>query len=437
MFFQCQHQFMQTEFQFIASNARKFRRFYEQPTLLFKAVNELSRHEIETAFKQVADPDIPFQPVHLLRAEIARQLLEGTVITPEIVEEIKEKIRQKDKIYFSRLSKEFFKKLRSHPKRKQDMFVNFKNAWAVFFPFLYNSDMAENVRKNIGKLARNLHNALAVKSWDYSIKDFTETRNFLSCEIAFYPLFKNPSHKLFLRINADPHAGSCFKNKEFVKGVGNYNEAFEVLKEIKGDVEKRNEESKCYYKLSSGTHAQKWREFFKNGIVAIDFPAVGDVNKYDSSEELRAAAGTQARILWLFKNANIGDVIFVNNGVNECIGIGIINGEYYYDANSGDFKHKRKVTWLTDKKYTYHGDSFFKNLFRRNTFSTTKMGEFLIREYVKMYPELADIFKKYNLQSHKENSFKSIVSEPKPEFRPTRENAIYKQYNFKNDEDKP
>jgi MoxR-like ATPase len=429
---------MQTGFQLIVSQAKNFRRLYEQPALLFKTVNELPRHEIEIIFKNVADAAKPFHPVNLLRAEIARQLLEGTVITPEIVEEIKEKIRQKDKIYFSRLSKDFFKKLKAYPKRKRDMFVDFKNAWTVFFPFFYGEVLKENVEKNLGEIAQNLQQELALKVYNTSIQDFAATRNFLSCEIAFAPAFKNSPHELYLRLNAAPEAGSCFKTKkDFTQNVSNFSEALAVLKSIKSDVIQRNEESKCYYKFSPGTHAQKWREFFKNGIAAIHFPAVGDVNKYDSQEELKAAAGAQTRMLWLFKNANIGDVIFANNGVNTCLGIGIFNGEYYYDAQSDDFKHKRKVTWLTDKKYTYHGGATFKNLFRRDTFSATKMSEFLLTEYGKMYPELVEVFKKHNLQTHEENSFKNIISEPKPEFKTTREKTVFKTYNFKSDADKP
>ncbi|MES2765555.1 MAG: AAA family ATPase [Bacteroidota bacterium] len=429
---------MQTQFQYLTNQAKEFRQFYEKPPMLFKAVNELPRHEIEVVFKEFANPEIPFQPVSLLRAEIARQLLEGTVITPQIVEEIKEKIRQKDKIYFSRLSKDFFKKLRNYPKRKRDMFVNFKNVWAVFFPFFYTTVLKENVRGNLKQLCEKLQSDLALKDYKCTWNDFTETRNFLSCEIAFAPAFKNSSHELFLRINVNPQAGRCFKNStKFLQDIASYNEAVAVLKDVKNDVIQRNEESKCFYKFSPGTHAQKWRDFFKNGIAAIDFAAVGDVQKYDSQEELKAAAGTQTRNLWLFKNANFGDVIFANNGVNTCIGIGIIDGEYYCDSAAEDFKHKRKVQWLTDKKYTYHGGHSFKNLFRRDTFSATKMGGFLLDEYAKMYPELTEVFKKHNLQFLEEGTFKNIVSEPKAEFKTTREKAVFKKYTFKNDEDKP
>ena len=61
--------------------------------------------------------------------------------------------------------------------------------------------------------------------------------------------------------------------------------------------------------------------------------------------------------LWLFKTANVGDVVFATKGVNTCIGVGLIEGDYYYDKDIDGYNHRRKVNWITDKVYQYKSDT--------------------------------------------------------------------------------
>ena len=111
------------------------------------------------------------------------------------------------------------------------------------------------------------------------------------------------------------------------------------------------------------------------------------------------AISNQAGNLWCFKTANKGDVVFANKGVNTCLGIGIIESDYYYDENTNGYNHRRKVNWLTDKVYQYKSKTHkdYKTLFRPDTFSPTRPWEFLLSEYARMYPELISVFHKQNL----------------------------------------
>src|SRR5690606_14551181 len=70
-----------------------------------------------------------------------------------------------------------------------------------------------------------------------------------------------------------------------------------------------------------------------------------------------------------------------------------------FDSQAQGYKHRRKVKWITNKVYQYKSNSLkgYKRLFRPDTFSPTKVWEFLLNEYARLYPELVDVFTKHNL----------------------------------------
>ena len=133
---------------------------------------------------------------------------------------------------------------------------------------------------------------------------------------------------------------------------------------------------------------------------------VADISGIRSRKELNEKAGlpegslsNNTWNLWLFKQANAGDVVFATKGLYVCLGIGIITGEYYYLEDDISYSHKRKIDWITDKIYHYKPGSYsnYATLFRPDTFSPTLVGEFLFNEYIRLYPELQEVFKKHNL----------------------------------------
>lgn len=91
---------MQTQFQYVTEQAKKYNQFVEQPATLLKAVNEIPQNIIEDIYKEYGDPENNFQPVNLLRAEIARELMNGVTINENLVEDIQEKIRNKEQAIF-------------------------------------------------------------------------------------------------------------------------------------------------------------------------------------------------------------------------------------------------------------------------------------------------------------------------------------------------
>ncbi|MGV8994521.1 MAG: AAA family ATPase [Flavobacterium sp.] len=412
---------MQTQFQYIVDLAKQYNRYSENPDVLYMALNNLPDQVISEIYKEYGNPENRFQPVNLLRAEIAKQILNQLPVNADFINDIKEKIRKKDVTYFNYLPPAFINELQAYPVGKRDMFANWQKPWSTLHTFFFNkwTKQKENVQNYLDQIGKDLLQKLDLKDYTYSKFDFQGPSNFgdVRSWIALYPIIKN-SHKdayqFFINFCSDPEvgivAGHSLKNAKpnQFKKVNNYLNVLTYFEDVKTQVIKLNQESRNYFKFSPGSQASEWEEFYTDKIAAVDYSniSIGDLNKFEDKNTMLKKAGFDEGVasgqvdnLWFFKTANKGDVVFANKGVNTCLGIGIIESDYYYDKTADGYNHRRKINWLTDKVYQYKSNTHkdYKTLFRPDTFSPTKPWEFLLSEYVRMYPELVPIFQKQNL----------------------------------------
>ena len=91
---------MEIEFQYIIDLAKRCHQFVQNPKQLYDALNELPVDEVNDIYTEYGDPESRFQPVNILRSEVAKRLKERKRVDETIVEEIKNKIRSKDKEFF-------------------------------------------------------------------------------------------------------------------------------------------------------------------------------------------------------------------------------------------------------------------------------------------------------------------------------------------------
>ncbi len=167
--------------------------------------------------------------------------------------------------------------------------------------------------------------------------------------------------------------------------------------------------------------------------MSVDFSNydTGSLNQYKTYEELGSRVNIQkprmsnhVGSMLNFRDAHIDDVIIANSGLNKVLGIGIIVGLYKYknDSPSPYDRHYRAVTWLADQPWENRGSLFpdsDKNIFRPDTFSTTRVGPQILKEYVKQYPQYRPVFEKYGLLQpiHSETTVEtmshSVTSYPK------------------------
>lgn len=437
---------MQIQFQYITDLSKQFQMYSDQSLLLYRAINSLHQNFVEDIYKEYGDPGRDFKPVTLLRAEIARRLLKGEQVSELLVNEIKNKIRTKDIAYFSTYKENFLKQLEDYELFKRDLFANWQNPWSIFHCFFYRGTAKENVQNYLDQISLDLIKKLGLNDYTFHNVDFQGASNFGSafCWLALYPITKEShkdSYQFFLRLSANPEsgrmAGFSMKNHEpnELKPTKSYDELVSWLQAVKPGILSLNKSSRNYFKFAPGVQASEWNKFYSEGIAAIDYSGfeLPDLNNYSSREEINIAVGlpgdsrsTQTWNLWLFKTANIGDVVFATKGVNTCLGIGIIEGNYFYDNASGSgYNHKRKINWITDKVYQYKSNTLktYATLFRPDTFSPSKVREFLLGEYVRMYPELTALFEKYKLPFTIDNPATSVVEEPEANYESVSEEA--------------
>jgi 5-methylcytosine-specific restriction protein B len=423
---------MQTQFQYITDLAKQYRGYTENPISLYAAINSLPKNIVEEIYKEYGDPDRDFKPVNLLRAEIARRILQGETASEALVNEIKDNIRTKNVDYFNHYKEDFLKQIQEYELFKRDLFANWQNPWSIFHSYFYRGTIRETVLNYLEQIAKDLLAKLELKDYIFHKVDFQGATNFGSdfCWIALYPITKEShkdSYQFFVRLDASPEAGQIagWSVKEpkpnNLKPIATYDDAYNLLQKLKPEITKLNKESRNYFKFAPGSQASEWEKFHNENIIAIDFN-FDDLNKFESREEMNKEIGlkdddksNKTWNLWLFKTANIGDVVFATKGVNTCLGIGIIEGSYFFDGIWDNFNHRRKVKWITDKVYQYKSNTLknYKNLFRPDTFSPTIVYEFILNEYVRLYPELASIFAANNLKFTAEKTGTTpIVSEP-------------------------
>lgn len=430
---------METQFQYIADLAKQYNGYSEKTNELFTAINSLPKNVVEDIYKEYGDPDRDFKPVNLLRAEIARRLDEGELVDEKIIELIKDKIRERDTDFFASFSAKLKEGLISYKetKGKGDYFTAWNNHWRVLYVFFFRGQTKETVNIYLQQIGNDLKTKLNLNDYDLHTVDFNGPANFGStyCWIALYSITKyshKDSYQFFLQIDTISKAGLLAgwsiqdpkPNK--LKGISTYDEALFYLRELEPEIIKLNKSSRNYFKFAPGSQASEWERFYKAGIAAVDYSSFnfGDISKANSIQDLNKVAGlppesqsNQTWNLWLLKSANNGDVVFANKGVNTCLGIGIIKSDYYFDEKAGGYNHRRKVNWITDKVYQYKPNSLdyptggkYKTLFRPDTFSPTKVWEFLLNEYARLYPELTSVFVENNLKYDVEKNGISIVT---------------------------
>lgn len=128
-----------------------------------------------------------------------------------------------------------------------------------------------------------------------------------------------------------------------------------------------------YWIYSPGNNADKWEEFYKEGIMAIGWNEIGDLSSYDSKEAMKQAMKAKidptrpytmaAHATWQFANEmKPGDVVFAKKGMYLIVGRGVVESDYIYDANRDEYVNIRKVRWTHKGEWQHPGQAVMKTL---------------------------------------------------------------------------
>lgn len=111
-----------------------------------------------------------------------------------------------------------------------------------------------------------------------------------------------------------------------------------------------------YWVYAPGDNAQKWDEFYAQGIMGLNWSELGDLRAYADREAMRlrmkelyqqdSAMTNAALATWQFcHDIHVGDVIFVKKGRSEILGRGIVEANYEFDETRTDYKHIHRMKW--------------------------------------------------------------------------------------------
>ena len=116
---------MQTQFKYIQDLATKYYSLTTDSQELYRAINGLSPEIVNDIYNEYNTPD-NFKPVNLLRAEMARLLLNGDEISQDTVEQVKDYIRNKNIEALNHLSPTLLEQLQNYSIGKRDLFANWQ-----------------------------------------------------------------------------------------------------------------------------------------------------------------------------------------------------------------------------------------------------------------------------------------------------------------------
>ena len=120
-----------------------------------------------------------------------------------------------------------------------------------------------------------------------------------------------------------------------------------------------------YWLYSPGEQASKWEEFYKEGIIALKWDKLGNLENYDDRITVVEAltnnyGGTNdqrnntSAINDFLNKMNIGDIIIAKKGTTILLGYGKITSNYYFDEERAEYQHCRKIEWIKKGVWDAH-----------------------------------------------------------------------------------
>lgn len=394
---------MKKDIEIIQKYAKVLRQLEQSEQYLFDQINSLDDKLIDQLILDFTSDE--FRPVNLLRLDVLNKIKEDQTITPEIIEQIKKKIIEKDESYFSKYSESLINGLLKYSKgEKRSPFASWKN-FSIFFPFFYHTTIRNEIDTALNNLSNDLISTLKLKNYKSHSVSFWGPQNFgaSSCWIAIFPKKKvshRKAYQLFARflaekIEAGIMAGSDINDKtsNMVEDFNTVEEVIEKLRNSKSIVDKKNDALVNYWKFAPGENGIHWDEFYKLGIIAIGWDQLNDLNQYSTeslAEILKVDDPNNSNQIWNvenFRDVSIGDIVIANKGKSKALGVGVISGEYYFDDSRKEYKHVRKVKWLINQLI-----DFEKTIFRPDTFSPTLKWKNIKEKYIEANNSYEDIF---------------------------------------------
>ncbi len=129
-----------------------------------------------------------------------------------------------------------------------------------------------------------------------------------------------------------------------------------------------------YWIYAPGTKAEMWEDYRDEGIMAIGWSEIGDLDQYESKDTIRQAMvetyGAEssyihsAHAAWQFAHEmKPGDIVYAKQGQYSIVGRGVVDSAYEFDDfREHRYKNIRKVDWTHQGDWPYPGTLPMKTL---------------------------------------------------------------------------
>ncbi|WP_194842082.1 AAA family ATPase [Gracilibacillus salitolerans] len=120
-----------------------------------------------------------------------------------------------------------------------------------------------------------------------------------------------------------------------------------------------------YWVISPGENSRLWDQFSAENMIALGWDYLGDLKNYDSKEAVERKIAEQradgvrpvndTKAVWdFYREIQTGDVVYVKEGMKRILARGVVTGDYYFDDEASEYKHRRKVDWLQVGNWELH-----------------------------------------------------------------------------------
>ena len=178
--------------------------------------------------------------------------------------------------------------------------------------------------------------------------------------------------------------GSCSQHNFVELSAEAWRYSQEVNEEIKSgqtvpkpelvSVADENVETVHYWLYAPGNNADKWEDFYRAGIMAIGWSAIGDLKAFLSKDAMKTkmkevydpelSYRNAAHATWQFANEmKPGDIVFVKKGRYQLIGRGVVTSDYRFEKDrKDDYCNVRSVNWTHYGSWQHPGSAVMKTL---------------------------------------------------------------------------
>lgn len=111
-----------------------------------------------------------------------------------------------------------------------------------------------------------------------------------------------------------------------------------------------------YWLYAPGDDARFFEEFYKENVMGLGWDYLGDLSQYSTRSEVeKVIADTRederrptndSKAVWdFFKEIKPGDIVYAKAGMKKIVGRGVVIGEYYFDNEANEYKHRHSINW--------------------------------------------------------------------------------------------